>query len=88
MKTFRFNTGVKPYAHNPPVHIMPGHLVDGNGVMVIPFDCEDVPDGAIFMYACDHLSSMPDSVIVREIHNSALLSKYAYFQVSQKGATK
>jgi len=78
MRKFHFNTGVKVWV-NP--HIK-GGIDSGNGTVVIPFECEDVPENAVFMYACDNpdLSTSP-SMIVRKIHNSALLSKYAYFQI-------
>lgn len=82
MKTFHFNTGVRPFDHNPPAGMayMKGFKDSGNGVYVIPFDCEDVPDGAAFKFACDYPDLYPEAgYIVREIHNSALLSKYAYF---------
>lgn len=82
MKTFHFNTGVKPFNHTPPAGMafMKGFIDSGNGVYVIPFDCEDVPDGATFKFACDNPNLYPGSgYIVREIHNSTLVSKYAYF---------
>lgn len=77
LKTFYFNTGVK-IQDNP--HIK-GGIDSGNGTVVIPFDCEDVPENATFKYACDNpkLIEGDDKVIVREIKNSQLLSKYAYF---------
>jgi len=81
MKTFYFNTGVQP--QNAPIKLMPGHVMRG-GTMQIPFDCENIPDGAIFKFACDNKDlreSKYPNYIVREIHNSALLSKYAYFQI-------
>lgn len=83
MKTFYFNTGVRPYNRNPPVKIMPGYVMRG-GVMVIPFDCENVPEGATFMFACDNPKLKEadyENVIVREIFNSKLVSKYAYFKI-------
>jgi hypothetical protein len=86
MKTFYFNTGVQPYKHNPPVKLSPGHIMKG-GTMQIPFDCDNVPDRAQFMFACDNpdlKESEYENVIVREIFNSALLSKYAYFKILSK----
>lgn len=81
MKKFIFNTGVRVYDHNPPVPIMPGQELSSNGVKVIPFYCEDVPDNAIFKYASDSETLADDypNVIRREIHHSVLNSKYAYF---------
>lgn len=79
MKTFYFNTGVKIWT-NP--HIK-GGIDSGNGTVVIPFDCDNVPDNAVFMFASDnpYLETGNKSVIVREMHNTGLLSKYAYFSI-------
>lgn len=83
MRTFYFNTGVRPYNHNPPIKISKGEVLRG-GTKQIPFDCNDVPENAVFMFACDN----PDlkvlkygDFIVREIFNSVLCSKYAYFRI-------
>jgi hypothetical protein len=84
MKTFYFNTGVQPYKHNPPVKLSPGHVMRG-GTMQIPFDCDDVPDNAIFKFACDNpklKESEYPNWIVREMFNTAMVSKYAYFLVN------
>lgn len=75
-KTFYFNTGVK-YCNYP--YLCEGQIERG-GTKQIPFDCEDVPEGATFQFACDNPDLHPEAgYIVREIHNSALHSKYAYF---------
>ena len=67
MKTFYFYTGVNPRDYP-------------NSPTSIPFDCEDVPDNYKFDFACDNPNIRHDETcIVREIHNSRLLSKYAYF---------
>jgi len=81
MKTFRFNTGVRPYSFSPPVHVMKGNIVDGNGVMQIPFDCEDVPDNAVFEFACDHTPPGSEHLLRREMHNTNMVSKYAFFRI-------
>ena len=87
-KTFYFNTGVRPeLVNNPPFaydyHANKGNVIKG-GTLQIPFTCDDVPDGAIFLHACD-IPDLPesrsDSVIVREITGGGLLSKFAYFRV-------
>lgn len=75
---FYFNTGVKymdyPYLSN-------GQVVKG-GLKQIPFECENVPEGARFSFASDNPNLHPEAgYIVREIKNSSLLSKYAYFTV-------
>jgi hypothetical protein len=84
MKTFYFNTGVRIYDHNPPVPLCKGQISSPNGVKIIPFDCDDVPDNATFRFACDNPNLKEASyahIIVREIHNSTLISKYAYFNI-------
>ena len=75
MKTFYFNTGVKPCYPGPET----GVLIRGE--YHIPFDCEDVPDNAIFKYACANAEAekKDPNFIVRKIHNSKLISEYAVF---------
>lgn len=79
MRTFYFNTGVK--VHNNPTGPIGGTL-STNGVWIIPFDCDDVPDNATFVYACDSSTPLTKNTIVRKIHNSGLLSKYAHFAIN------
>jgi hypothetical protein len=81
MKTFYFDTGVVPYGHIPPIVLSEGEVWRG-GTKQIPFQCEDVPDDAIFQFACSNPSLNESKyLLVRKIHNSALVSEYAYFQV-------
>ncbi len=77
MQKFQFNTGVR-YSDYP--YLVEGQELSGD-VKVIPFYCEDVPERASFKYACDDPDLHPDdpNIIVREIYNSKLISKYAYF---------
>lgn len=83
LQEFTFNTGVKygvnPYADE---HYRAVPAVGGGFVMVIPFYCYDVPESYKFVYACDNpnLEDKNPNFIVREIHNSKLISKYAYFK--------
>ena len=79
MKRFTFNTGVKIW-DNPQVK---GGIDSGNGTIIIPFYCNDISDRAIFMFACgsDKLHENDEDIICREIHNSELVSKYAYFTI-------
>jgi len=83
MKTFYFDTGVKRELHSNLI-LMKGQFWSSNNVKIIPFDCDDVPDNAFFKFACDN-PNLPESKlknwIVREIHNSTLVSKYAYFWI-------
>lgn len=78
-RTFHFNTGVRK---QDPSH-QPAGIDSGNGVYHIPFDCIDVPPQAVFKYACNNPDLKPGNplVLVREIHNSQIVSKYAYFQL-------
>jgi hypothetical protein len=80
MKTFYFDTGVR-YADFP--YLCKGQKLSPNGVKVIPFDA-DAPDHATFMFSCD-FPDLPESknkdVIVCELFNTTLLSKYGYFRV-------
>jgi hypothetical protein len=81
MKKFQFNTGVRPFDHHPPAGMafMDGFEDSGNGVYVIPFYCENVPDNASFKYTDDYFIEDTSESICREIYNSRLISKYAHF---------
>ncbi len=80
MNTFYFNTGVKPYNCN---GLTKGQ-VWRNGEKQIPFDC-DAPEDAELIYLCDNPdldSAKNQNVIVREVFNTTINSKYAYFRVN------
>lgn len=77
MKKYYFNTGVKLSPDSPVM--MPGVELSPNGVKVIPFYCDGVPDGYTFAYAST-TAPTPEGWYKAEIHNSTLLSKYAYFK--------
>jgi len=84
LRTFYFNTGVRQGIHNTSLY---GNQVYLNGVVQIPFDCENVPKGAIFMFAAPSAELREvkqENVIVRKILNSELVSEYAYFQYNKK----
>lgn len=89
MRQFFFDTGVKFKNHDglcnqANTNGLFRNQVWREGTKQIPFSCEDVPDGSTFMLTCDNPDlpqSKLDFVIVREIHNSGLLSKYAYFRI-------
>jgi hypothetical protein len=80
-KEFVFNTGVKPYNHNPPAGMafMKGFRDSGNGVFVIPFTCKNVPENITLSYTSDEFKKDTDTTICREIYNSVIKSKYAHF---------
>lgn len=82
-KEYTFNTGVKPFDFNPPAGMafIKGFRDSGNGVYVIPFMCEEVPETSKFKFACDTLEYPGnENYIIREIQpGSKLKSKYAYF---------
>lgn len=69
-KTFYFATGVD-------TRIYP------NSPAFIPFECENVPEGAKFQFACDNPNLEPEKkYFVAPIIGGKLLSKYAYFYIS------
>lgn len=80
MKTFYFNSGVKPWNCS---GLKPGEKFINNEKHE-PFDCEDVPDNATFLYMCNNpeLELNNNSIIVREAFNTRMASKYAYFRVN------
>ena len=81
MTTFYFNTGVQPH-NNPNLF---GKQVWKGGTKQIPFDCKDVPAHSTFLFACDNPNMKElecNEIIVREIFNSDLCSKYAYFRLN------
>lgn len=77
MKTFYFNTGVKPENRT---HLCKGQVWRG-GTMQMPFDCEKVPDNAIFQFSCDHTPPGDEHLLRREMHNTTMVSKYAFFKL-------
>lgn len=84
-RTFYFDTGVIPnYSANPPIKPFGKQVV--MRTIKVPFDCENVPKNAIFKFGCDN-DKLPGysepHYIVREITNSDLISKFAYFQIPQ-----
>ena len=87
MNKFYFNTGVRPHTISNPSFPYEYHKKKGNeiinGILMIPMYC-DAPENATFMFACDNPNlneSTAENVIVCEIHNSDMQSKYAYFRV-------
>ena len=80
MKTFYFDTGVRVHGHTPPARVTPGNVVSSNGILMVPFDCEGVPENALFECACDHTPPGRRHLLRFEIHNSNLISKYAFFK--------
>jgi len=89
MNTFYFNTGVRPETvHNPSFpyeyHKKVGNVIRG-GVLQCPFDC-DAPEDAQLMFLCDNPElpeSKAENVIVREVFNTSMISKYAYFRIKK-----
>lgn len=82
IKEYVFNTGVKPFDHNPPAAMafMKGFRDSGNGVYVIPFTCEEVPNNFKLEMATDNMIEENENLIRREILSGNLISKYAYFK--------
>jgi hypothetical protein len=84
MNKFYFNTGVNPSnVINFPYdyHKEKGDVI--RGTLLIPFEC-DAPADATFMFACDN-PNLPEAqnnnIIVREMFNTNMQSKYAYFEL-------
>lgn len=83
-KTFYFNTGVRPGVNN----MLFGRQIWKDGTKQIPFTCDNIPDNAVFWFACDHddlrESEMPGVIVRRILDNEAggLLSKFAYFKTN------
>ncbi|GJQ44010.1 MAG: hypothetical protein JETCAE03_35080 [Ignavibacteriaceae bacterium] len=85
MRTFYFNTGVRP-ENNPNLF---GNQVWRGGTKQIPFTCDiDESSRVKFLFACDNPNleeSKSENVIVKEIQEpNGLLSKYAYFLVLEQ----
>ena len=87
MNTFYFNTGVRPHTISNPsfpyeYHKKQGHKID-RGTLEIPFDC-DAPENASVLFLCSD-PELPDSkarnIIVREVFNTTMCSKYAYLRI-------
>lgn len=85
MNTFYFNTGVRPNEINNfpyDYHKEVGNVISG-GVLQCPFEC-DAPKDAELLFLCgnpDLLESKADNVIVCEVFNTSIMSKYAYFRI-------
>lgn len=83
-KTYYFNTGVRPETiQNFPYeyHRKKGNVI--RGTLQIPFECEDVPDKAIFRYAGAADCKLKDYPDVKgfKILSGNLLSEYAFFKL-------
>lgn len=76
MKTYFFNTGVKPWNSS---YLGEGEIFINNEKH-IPFICDGVPNGARFRFACNDPNASPGAgYIVAPIIAGGLCSKYAYF---------
>jgi hypothetical protein len=80
LKTFYFNTGVNVWATR--AYYAPTDRIDSNGVRSIPFTCENVPEGAEFVFAAP-TDTVPTQKDVKPftIVSGGLLSKFAYFRI-------
>ena len=77
-KTFYFNTGVIPHMNS---YLLDQGAIVKNNTLQIPFDCYEVPDNAIFKFACDSDDLTADGLICRKIYNSKMASSFAYFRI-------
>lgn len=75
--TFYFNTGVRAYNST---YMEPNDIRNEHGERLIPFDCENVPEGCVLVHLCDKpTQSEKENCIVRETFNTTLSSIYAVF---------
>jgi len=88
MRQFYFDTGVSLANRAHPVTkkitLLKGEVF--RGTVQIPFKA-DVPDNAFFMFGCDNpdlAESKYPNVIVRELFDTTLTSKYGYFRITQQ----
>tara|TARA_R110000851_G_scaffold39729_7_gene100724 strand:+ start:1432 stop:1716 length:285 start_codon:yes stop_codon:yes gene_type:complete len=90
-RTFYFNTGVKPWNTNG----LFGRQVWKDGTKQIPFECQDVPEGAVFLMGSSS-EEVPSGyghsrIIRREIKDwedgLGMMSKYAYFRLPKDVTT-
>jgi hypothetical protein len=85
LNKFYFNTGVRPTLREGSeiisIKLFRDQVWKG-GTKQIPFECE-APEGSVLMFCCD-IPDLPESkidgVIVCEIFNSSIISKYAYMK--------
>ena len=79
MNKFYFDTGVSPKSGSP----LYADQVWRGGTKQIPFEA-DAPKNATLMFLCNK-PDLPESkipnVIVREVFNTSMVSKYAYFRI-------
>lgn len=83
MKTFYFNTGVHGN-HTPPIKLY-GNQVWRGGTVQIPFECDGVPDNAVFLFGADdpclRESKQAGVLVVPVVQpNEGFLSRFAYFR--------
>ena len=81
MRTFYFNTGVKPYNTNVSRQIEAGNKFI-NGEMHIPFHVSDsVPEGARLKCLTDRAKEIysEKDFIIAEVLGGGMMSKYAVF---------
>lgn len=81
-KRFYFNTGVRPEnVINFPYeyHRKVGNTI--NGTLLIPFDCENIPEGATFKFGADNPELAINGLVCFPIIGGNLLSKFAFFNV-------
>lgn len=91
MQRFTFNTGVLQKDYPSLTDGQEWAPAQGGGfVKVIPFYCKDVPRGAVYLFSCnyDYLHKDNPNIIVREIYNSSMLSKFAYFEITPEQIVK
>lgn len=81
IRTFIFDTGVRRDYDR--TNQLPDGARWAGEVMVFPFKCRDVPEGASLMFLCDDPAlkeaSYPNAIVRELLPGSGMVSRYAYF---------
>ena len=66
--------------------LLGGGVDSGNGTVVIPFECEDVPEKAVFLYAIAKLdkSKKINHLIIRALEDNSLFIKFIALDILDK----
>jgi hypothetical protein len=78
MKTYYFNTGVKPWNSSP---LKDGEIWSSHNEKLIPFTVDkEIPENKTFQYGANNPNlATNDNVIVAKVLSGGLCSEYAYF---------
>jgi hypothetical protein len=65
-------------------YVRSGNVVSPNGMLMIPFDCDGVPEGAVFKYARSSKPPGGQNLFVAEMHNTNMVGKFAFFEINSQ----